>query len=324
MSTRWSVSAPPRSLLGCHVLGRAEHRSDVGDSRAVLLLAVDRDDLGDAEVDDLDEVAAAVAGDDKDVVGLEVAVNDALFVGRAERLGQLSDDRQDPLGREGRLVLDDLAQGVALDELHDRVRHAVWSRTEVVDVDDIGVADPRRRLGLADESLDHVLIAGHIAFEDLYRHHLLDDDVLGQKHHAHAALAELALDLVAAVQDRADELVVLALDRAQAFEGSGHRRRVEGRDYLDGLALGGRIGRGGVDPRGKRSDLEASSVKGTEPAFLLEEVSALWTLRRHGVGESVALPKGCGKHSGPAPGASASAENRLEPPITRGPSERRR
>ena len=72
-------------LLGRHVLGRAEDHAGAGEPRAAL---VERAHLGDAEVEDLDEVGSPLALDQVDVLGLEVAVDDALGVRGAERRGR--------------------------------------------------------------------------------------------------------------------------------------------------------------------------------------------------------------------------------------------
>src|SRR5665647_2395376 len=48
--------------------------------------------LGDAEVEDLDDVRRTITGDQEDVLGLEVAVDDALRVRGRERAADLARD----------------------------------------------------------------------------------------------------------------------------------------------------------------------------------------------------------------------------------------
>ena len=119
-------------------------------------------------------------------------------------------DADRAVGRERRAVLDRLRQRRAVDVLHHRVRHALGRLAEVGDVDDVRMADARRRLRLLDEARDRRLVAHDLALEHLDRERALDHGVLDGEHDAHAALADLALHVVAAVERLADEPVVLA------------------------------------------------------------------------------------------------------------------
>jgi hypothetical protein len=64
-------------LLGRHVMRRSEHRSGARELGAFTR----RRHLGDAEIQDLDEVFFAAAMDEEDVVRLQITVNDAGRVG---------------------------------------------------------------------------------------------------------------------------------------------------------------------------------------------------------------------------------------------------
>lgn len=69
------VGAHALRLLGGHVLGRAQHHARRGQARRRRPRPVSVRDLrGDAEVDDLDQIEAAVLRQDEDVGGLQVAV----------------------------------------------------------------------------------------------------------------------------------------------------------------------------------------------------------------------------------------------------------
>jgi hypothetical protein len=207
---------------------------------------VERRDLRDAEVDDLDEVASAVAVDEEDVLGLEIAVDDALVVGRAQRLRDLRGDRQRAIGRHRRRQLDRLRQRLAVDVLHHRVGQAVGRGAEVGDVDDVGVADARRRLGLLHEALDRAGVARDLALEHLHRQRPLDDQVARGEHHAHAALADLALDQVAPVERHPDQLVVGGvLDRPPPAPAAA----TSSSSCAETALTGNEIASGGIDRR---------------------------------------------------------------------------
>src|SRR5262249_45834924 len=84
----------------------------------------------------------------------------------------------------------------------------------ILDRDDVAVADRRRRPRLLAESLHRLGVGHDLRAQQLDRELLLDVDVLGRVDLAHPALAELAHDAVATVED-------LALQRGYL----GHRPR---------------------------------------------------------------------------------------------------
>ena len=89
---------------------------------------------------------------EEDVVGLEVAVDDALRVRGGETVGDAAPMRSaarspsGPATEHGR-------QAVALEQLHHEVEAAVGVLAEVDDLDDVGVRDVAGGLGLLKEAL---------------------------------------------------------------------------------------------------------------------------------------------------------------------------
>ena len=153
-------------LLGREVLRRADDGLGLGHRRVGV-----GHRAGDAEVHDLD---GAVVGD-HDVRGLDVAVDDAVAVAVGEGVEDPLGDAEG-LGRRQRAALgEDLAQGPAVDVLHDDEGHLDLGAPAldegvlavVVDGDDGGVVEPGGRLGLAPEPGDERLVAGEVAAEHL-------------------------------------------------------------------------------------------------------------------------------------------------------------
>ena len=104
------------------------------------------DPLGQAEIGDLGH---AIRGE-QDVARLEVAVDDAGLVGQLDGSGE----RRQQLGREpaglrgtGQAVV----QAAAFEQLQGHVRQAV-DFADVVNLKDVGVAEPGDRLGLYRET----------------------------------------------------------------------------------------------------------------------------------------------------------------------------
>ena len=92
-------------------------------------------------------------------------------------------------------------QRLALDELHHEVGHAAVEDAVVGDADGVRVADGGRGHRLLAEARDERgVVADEVGEDDLDGVLRLDEDVAGLEDHAHAALAELALELVALVK----------------------------------------------------------------------------------------------------------------------------
>ena len=157
--------------------------------------------LRDAEVDDLHEVLV-LALQEEQVLRLDVAVDDALRVRGGERRRGLRGDPQDALLGQLRLAREALGERLALEELHHDERAAVVGVAEVGDVDDVLVADRRRELRLLLEARDDRFALRVLLEQHLDRDALADQRVRRLVDRAHAALADLARDEVAARQRR--------------------------------------------------------------------------------------------------------------------------
>ncbi len=173
-------------LLGRQVLGRAHH--DVV-AREVCLGGLQT--LGDTEVG---QQHPAVGGH-HDVAGLDVAVDEARFMGVVERGGDARADVAGEFGAQPLLGVEYLAQALAFDQLHhDRLAPVLFEH--VVDGDDVRVVEAGRRDRFATEPFGDDGIGGERRLEPLDRHLAIECEVDRQPDLGHAALREHALQLV--------------------------------------------------------------------------------------------------------------------------------
>ncbi len=183
------IDGQPARLLGRDVARRAHQVAGAG---LVLAAAVGRQQLGDAEVEQLDLVV--VAGPVQEhVLRLEVAVDDALVVRGRQRLAHAVDDAPD-LGQGQRRARRTLAQVLAAQHLHHQEAAAVGQLAHGEHVDDAGVADAVDRARLLHEAGDRVEVHAQLGPQHLDRDPLADDRVHRLVHEAHAAFAEQPLD----------------------------------------------------------------------------------------------------------------------------------
>ena len=186
--------ALPLALLGRHVIGRAHD-----DARAGLVrghsVGVDHQ-LGEAEIQHLDEGRVVAVRHEEDVLGLEISVDDAMGVAGRERVGDLRGDAQRALGIEGRLTRDELGEWPALEVLHDEVEVAGGRAAEVGDLDDVLVADAVDGGRLIDEARDDVGVPRVLRVNDLEGGLATDHRMFREVHGTHASLAEQRRDAV--------------------------------------------------------------------------------------------------------------------------------
>ena len=163
---------------------------------APVIVSFDRvwpDGVRDAEVDDVDEVV----GGDEHVAGLDVAVHHAVGVRGVERLGDLGDQVDGPLGRQRAAALDQRAEVGPVDEAHVDEQPAV-DLAVVVDRDDVRLAQPGDGVGLALEAALVLRVVGQRGGQQLQRDLAVAARVVGAVDLAHAARTDDALDPVLA------------------------------------------------------------------------------------------------------------------------------
>jgi hypothetical protein len=175
-------------LLGAHVQRRAH-----GDAHFRERLGVGAVDAGEAEVGDLH----LAAGAEHDVLGLDVAMDDARFGGFAEGGDDLAEHVEHDAGLERVLAFEHFAQVLAADVLlGDEVDAA--GAADFVDLDDVGVDEGGGGAGFLEEAGDVGGVAGERGLEDFEGDAAAERLLLGEIDLGHAAGAEAPQDAVVA------------------------------------------------------------------------------------------------------------------------------
>ena len=199
IDVRTPVDHARSQLLGRHVVRRSDEGAVDGEiafarQRRQLALA---EHLREPEVDDLDE--GVVVGDARNqhVPGLEIAVDDAVPVSLGDGAADLREHAAERLGVEGTGALEARVEAFARHVLHHdepdvRARH----RAERVDDDDVRVVQPREQPRFATEPRIGLEQHRGVRLQQLDRDRPIELAIGREQHRAHAALTELADDLV--------------------------------------------------------------------------------------------------------------------------------
>ncbi len=177
-------------LLGGDVIGSAEHLAFAG--QAGIDLAFARD-LGEAEIEHLDDRLFSLASQDQ-VGRLDVAVNHPALMRMLKPQRRLIDEIAGIRHRQRTARFHQLREVFPLDILH-RQDDALAEPRGRVSGDDVLVLQLRGRLDLAEEAVEHAGAIDKVTADHLEYFHPLQQQVLGQVNHSHAASPQLADDL---------------------------------------------------------------------------------------------------------------------------------
>ena len=172
-----------------------------------LLGAEARLHLREAEVEDLETALLR----DEEVVGLDVAMNDALLVRGGEHVEQLLADLEHVRERKpSALAYAPRLEELSLEQLHHEVGVAVLGRVVVEDAHDTGVVDLVRGVTLLEKTAARVGVARELGMEHLDGGAAPVVHVRGGVNGPDAAARDARVDTPAVAQD--------ATDPASAFE----------------------------------------------------------------------------------------------------------
>ncbi len=189
-------------LLGGHVQRGAKDRALLGQrghgARAGVGEVVDR--LGHPEVEHLDGFAVVVAHQ-KDILGLEIAVDQPQAVGLGQAVAALLQDRPHPRQLHGLALLDHRRQIGAHQVLHGDVAQPVVGVPVIVQGDRVGVRQMAGEERLAAKALDDLLVIGGGGLEHLEGDEAVHRRLVGAVDHREATRADAFDDAKAARDD---------------------------------------------------------------------------------------------------------------------------
>jgi hypothetical protein len=175
---------------------------------------------------------------EKNVLGLDVAVNDAAAMRVTQAAAQLGEHPHRLPGLQPALALHPRGQGLSLNETHHEA-HQTVVLAEGQEGNDVGMRELSRGPRLAPETLAQIRRLGAFGRQNLDRDQAIERRLPGEAHRTHPAPAEEPFDMEG-VTDRglksfAERVArpALQLDRAAAARAEpragGHRGRAEAR-----------------------------------------------------------------------------------------------
>ena len=203
---RARVHLATRGLLRRHVERRAEDCALAG--QAIRRLGQRGRELRDPEVEDLHQRAVFAAGDQEDVLGLEIPMHDARGVGDLETVADLAGDPHDLVRLELAALLQQGDQRATMQELHQHIGASVLEHARVEGLGHVGRLQGGGDLGLAQQALHVARLRAVLGTHDLQRAHVPRAQMLHLVHGAHAAAADVTDHLQPVEEDLADAGIV--------------------------------------------------------------------------------------------------------------------
>ena len=149
---------------------------------------------GDTKIGDLDASCFGY----QDVVRLDVAVDDAVFMGVFQSLADVKGNLYRRIDRQMAVLFNIFLQRFAADVFHDDVMH-IFVITNIIYIYDIGVGQLGRRLSFLAEPDDEIVVVSVFGMKDLDGDDAVQQNILRLVDDGHAAGAYFLQYLVSVV-----------------------------------------------------------------------------------------------------------------------------
>src|SRR5882724_8823854 len=149
-----------------------------------------RNQFGQAEIQNL---GLSTPGDEN-IGRLEIAMDDSTLMGSVEGVGNLDGDVKDLSARQ-RLARDDVFESLAFQEFH-RNEGMPFGFVNFINGADVGMVEGRGGPCLALKSLQDLMVADKVGWEELQCYIPTQPEILGAIYHSHAPAAQMFLDAV--------------------------------------------------------------------------------------------------------------------------------
>ncbi len=155
-------------------------------------------------------IGSPAVGVDQDVVGLDVAMDDAALMGVSERIRDVAHDSSRLVDRERAVLVQQLRDIVARDVRHHEENDAALL-VDRVDVDDVRVVELRGHLGLAQEPGLDFAAERQFGWQYFDGDRALQTPIFGAIDDPHAAAPDLAVQLIMGTERALDERAQLCI-----------------------------------------------------------------------------------------------------------------
>src|SRR6266403_898683 len=150
-------------------------------------------ELRNPKIEHLNSITTKSVRLEPDVIGFQIAMDDALLMCFMDGRANLLQNINDPIERQAILLEQHVTQGAPVEVFHHQIGNtfsAAARESKISNIDDVRMAQAPRRACFTLEALDEFFVAHELRRNQFQSYVTLSPQVRRQKHRAHAALSE--------------------------------------------------------------------------------------------------------------------------------------
>src|SRR2546423_1003202 len=167
-------------------------------------------ELRDPKIKHLNSITTKSVRLEPDVIGFQIAMDDALLMCFMNGRANLLQNIYDPIERQAILLEQHVTQGAPVEVFHHQIGNAFSAAArepKISNINNVRMAQAARRACFTLEALDEFFVAHELRRNQFQSHVTLSPKMRRQIHRAHAALSEQTLEAILVVKYLSDVVV---------------------------------------------------------------------------------------------------------------------